>query len=387
MKFSKVQNYLLVVLFSGFLGFNFLLNSTGAINAGKIFIQETRAQDIAEVDFSIFEDEYNSYYSTDSHWIDLYGLTNRILGKREVSGFEVIRDYDNNLYIPEDPIIDNKDTTECIESIRLLSEKAKEVNASFLFVQAPYKNYSGIPELEGYGSSYLNENYDETLHALNQYEILTVDLRLEKDCCQWYRTDHHWTGDAAFTAAGTIIQSLEDNFSLDFSFQSSKYSDSSQYERFLYEESFLGSCGIKVGKLYAGKDDFSYLSPLFETDFSFLHYVNGELSGSFEGPFQDVFIDDEILEDEKYYNKYNSFLRGAYVESIIKNNTSINDKKVLFIGHSYGRPLVPYLSLYFAETRYLDPQEGRYNENYLSYIDEYKPDIIIVMYNDKISTE
>lgn len=52
---------------------------------------------------------------------------------------------------------------------------------------------------------------------------------------------------------------------------------------------------------------------------------------------------------------------------------------VLLISHSYGRPYVQYLSLCFGEVRNLDPQEGRYNENYLQYMEEYRPDLVNIM--------
>lgn len=44
------------------------------------------------------------------------------------------------------------------------------------------------------------------------------------------------------------------------------------------------------------------------------------------------------------------------------------------------------LSLCFKETRYLDPQKGRFEDNYLEYIEEYTPDIVIVMYDAEINT-
>ena len=42
--------------------------------------------------------------------------------------------------------------------------------------------------------------------------------------------------------------------------------------------------------------------------------------------------------------------------------------------------MLPFLSLCFKEVRYLDPQEGRYNDSYVDYIDAYDPDIVIMMF-------
>lgn len=47
---------------------------------------------------------------------------------------------------------------------------------------------------------------------------------------------------------------------------------------------------------------------------------------------------------------------------------------------SYARPMLAFMSLCFKEVRFLDPQEGRYNYSYVEYIDEYDPDIVIMMF-------
>ena len=71
---------------------------------------------------------------------------------------------------------------------------------------------------------------------------------------------------------------------------------------------------------------------------------------------------------------------NAYNENIVLNNMSDNDLKVMLIADSYARPMLPFLSLCFKEVRYLDPQEGRYNDSYVDYIDAYDPDIVIMMF-------
>lgn len=129
------------------------------------------------------------------------------------------------------------------------------------------------------------------------------------------------------------------------------------------------------------------MSPTFDTDLSFKHYVKGECNKSYAGTFEDAFINEALLDDASYLNKYNAFLHGGYVENIIENRLASNDLKVLFVGHSYGRYLVQYLSLHFAETRYLDPQNGRYNDNYIAYVEDYQPDIVIVMYAGSFNVE
>ena len=111
----------------------------------------------------------------------------------------------------------------------------------------------------------------------------------------------------------------------------------------------------------------------------FESYRDTQLLLNKEGPFEEALIDWSLIENDSYYNKYNAFLYTSSVENRIVNQTADNNKKLLLISHSYGRPLAQYLSLCFNEVRHLDPQEGRYNDNYLAYIDTYEPDLVLML--------
>nr|WP_300839891.1 hypothetical protein [uncultured Acetatifactor sp.] len=135
---------------------------------------------------------------------------------------------------------------------------------------------------------------------------------------------------------------------------------------------------MKVGKYYAGKDDFVILLPDFDTDMLFQSYdTTGKLLLEKSGDFFCSLLDGDILEDTEYDNKYNSFCNVGYIENHILNYNASNDLKCLFISHSYGRPLTMYLAINFFEIVNLDPQKGRFGGNYLEYIDEYEPDIVL----------
>jgi hypothetical protein len=111
------------------------------------------------------------------------------------------------------------------------------------------------------------------------------------------------------------------------------------------------------------------------------HYINDDLSIKADGNFYKSFIDEPIITNNSYNNKYNAFLHGGYCENRIKNYLADNSLKCLLISDSFSRSMTPYLSLCFMETRYLDPQSGRYTNSYFNYIDIYKPDLILVLFN------
>ena len=108
------------------------------------------------------------------------------------------------------------------------------------------------------------------------------------------------------------------------------------------------------------------------------------LSGEKSGDFQNAFLDFDMLDNPKYYNKYDAMLNGSYVETRIINK-KVTSGKVLVIADSYGRSSCMYTALNYHETRYLDPQEGRYNDNYLDYIKEYMPETVIIMAPEEIN--
>ena len=142
----------------------------------------------------------------------------------------------------------------------------------------------------------------------------------------------------------------------------------------------MGSEGIRVGKYFAGKDDFEIVVPKYDTDFKYVQYRNHKKYWEARGDYSSVFINKAKLEDSKYNNKYNAITYEGYVENRIINTLSDNNLKVLLIADSFARPMVTYLASNFEETRYLDPQEGRYTDSYVEYIDKYKPDVVIMMF-------
>lgn len=194
----------------------------------------------------------------------------------------------------------------------------------------------------------------------------------------FYKTDHHWSIDYSFTAVSVILKELNELYKIDTK-NFNILANIDNYDTIIFEDSFLGSFGIKIGPNYAGKDDFKILLPKYDTDFSFYKYTNGELDFEKNGDFLSSLIDYNKVNSE-YVNKYNTFLYGGYDENIIINNVPPNNLKVLLVSTSYGRIIAPYLSLAFKELYYIDPQEGRFNRNVLDYIDKIKPDIVLVLY-------
>ena len=349
------------------------------LNVAKATIKEGITLSNIEKARDLYEEKDEALYTQQEIWIEGYGLVQRTLGKREINNFELLKDGSGQLNMTLTKSNIDKEAVAQVEKLNRYCE-GKEI--SFLFVQLPYKNYDNIKELQNYGDDSTEEDFDWFVEKVKTKGISCLDLREDEKTKQYYRTDHHWTVEASFYAAKDIADRMTGLIGQVIDME---VYEGEKYETEIYKEAFLGSYGIKVGKYYAGEDDFSLLIPNFPTRLKYEHRIDGELILAKSGDFEESFIDKELLENKGYHNKYNALLHGGYVENIIYNELAKNETKVLVIGHSYGRPLVQYLGLGVQELRYLDPQDGRYNENILEYIEKYEPDIVIDMYNQKLN--
>lgn len=333
------------------------------------------------------EKRYNDSFSSLSITRDLFSLIQRTLGKHEVRNFEVIRSDDDVLYFQKNQWpVDDHSLSGISDQIDKLRATASECNSDFMFVQVPYKNPDNVRELKFYAADGTEKAEDELIELLRKKDIEVLDLRNSDNCSQMYRTDHHWTAESAFYSAYAISNHIKEKFNHDLG-DIDRFADFDNYDTVIKKDSFLGSLGIKVGRYYVGKDDFVVYKPVYPTDIEMIHYVDEKLDRHDRGDFWQTLIDEKVLDDVEYNNKYASLLYGCDHEVIIKNHRAENDVRVLVVSHSYGRPLVMYLGLYVSEVMYLDPQDERYAGNITEYIRRNHPDVVILAYNDFLNVE
>ena len=349
-------------------------------------LRTVRASNINKLSSAIKGSEslFNSQFPNKSFYIDLNSFFLKAINKHEMNG--VTRDHSNYLHVINTDIPDTTTIERDSLSMITLYEHARKNNIKFIFVQAPAKVIDGKTPLPTGIRDFTNDVYDLWCGIMTENDIPVLDLRktLEGNL-DFYKTDHHWTTTTSMHAAESIIETLNTKYNTGIT---PYWADSNgpQYKKKVWSKSFLGSYGIKVGRFfYSGKDDFEMYVPTFKTNIEYTHYMNGKIEKKKIGSFEKAFLDYEILDDPNYKNKYNACLFGGYVENVIINHYAASNTKALLITDSFGRSMSQYLSLYFKELRYLDPQKGRYNDSYIKYMDRYKPEIVIVMYNSSIS--
>lgn len=328
---------------------------------------------------------FNDSIYRQNDWITLYGGSQRIFLKREINNFEIVKDDNGFLILPTEHY--DLDTLSAkADNLQFFAELCQEREIPFLFVMAPGNVIPGKTSLPTGVDDFANENIDLFLGMLCEREIPFLDVRTLTERMPLedivYKTDHHWALPIAFKTFSEIIAILNSTYALKLD-EDFLYRDLENYVCRFYPKSFLGSSGIKVGEWYTGMDLFRVYDPIFETRLTNQYYVASELQWLREGPFWDAIIQEELLNDDGYYNKYNAYMYGSSCESRITNELAQNDSRLLLISDSFGRQMVPYMSLCFAETAWLDPQAGRYTESYTSYIDEFQPDCVVILFNGR----
>lgn len=327
---------------------------------------------------------------TESFWlkekyIDLYGLVECLLGR------SYIRDVNPSLVVVKDNheqlqfLTFSADYTEEVEKIDKLNKILEKSNTPLLYVQTPLKIIEGFTQLPSSVQDWSTENTDKLLQSLEDKGVDYLDLRqsIIEDGLNleelFYKTDHHWTTRTAFWAMEQVVEKLENEYGMVLDIEKN-YTDINKYKATEYPNSFLGSQGRRVGRFYAGVDDYTLLTPLFDTNYNVEIHKSDSVT-TYEGDFEETIIKANLLDENEsvYTNRYAAYFGGDYPEVRIENRNKAAGHKVLIIKDSFALPFSAFLSTMFAETRLLDLRY--YDADKLeSYIEEYNPDVVLFVY-------
>ncbi len=298
-------------------------------------------------------------------FVEGYGYIQQLMKKNEFSNFDIVKDENNNLHYSYFDDGEN-DMDEIINRTATLKEFLDERDIAYLHVVPSSKN-SEINKFEtGIPMPLDNETVDTFLEGMDKEKIEYLDLRTLMmsnglpDDEQFFKTDHHWTIQACFWAFTEIVERLNEEYDAGLD-PDEYYTNIDNYNKVLYENSFLGSLGRKTGINYGGVDDFTLITPKYETDYTNTTMrIDGSLDnnfGEFEGvivnmdPFQNVYKLKETNSD-----KYFTYLSGNWPYVSVTNNNVENDKKLLLIKDSYAVPVASFLTTTFKQVDLVDPR-------------------------------
>jgi len=312
---------------------------------------------------------YLSFFSGREQFVSANGGIRILLGQREMNHVVKL----NNGYLATTMEYKSDDVlSEYANSIIGLNNFLKNKNIPLIYASTPYtisKYGLQLPKgIEDFG----NDNLDRLLEFLNKSDVEVIDFR---ETLKWdgidqydfmYKTDHHWTTEGGFYAFQVLAESLEEVLTIEID---DKLKNIENYDRIIYENCFLGSRGQRVGKLYAGKDDFELLIPKFDTLV--------EKDGA-KGTMPELAYNQKVLSENQYNGQflYDDVLGGSMAN--FKNLSATNDKKLLIVTDSMGKAVNPYLILSFKEVMTISNHET-INLN-KDVIGQFDPDVVLLLY-------
>lgn len=338
---------------------------------------------IIEGGISGLESGVNENVFARTSYINLFGLSSKLLNKHYIidtnATNSVVKDNNGHLQFICFPV----DTKPYVDQIAEVKEVLDETGTPLVYVQTPLKVIEDYVEMPTGITDYANTNTDTFMKQLEGAGINTIDLRENMNSedldysSMFYNTDHHWTTQTAFWAVGEVVNYLKESTGIDLD-PNHFYTDEANYTSVLYEDSFLGSQGRRVGKYYGGVDDYTLMLPNYETDYTVtINKTNN--SSTEEGTFEEALVKYNLLNPTDIFtNRYAAYFGADFPEVIVQNHLADNDLKVLIFKDSFGLPFSAFLSTMVSETRLLDTRY--YDGDVAEYIKAYNPDLVLYVY-------
>ena len=384
---KKVTAVLLLALIFG-LGFHTVREAWGPVRqaaAEAVHGEGTAAERLENTVTSVIdttEEASVSEFYRKSDFIDLHGLVQRLMGRRTVedAGQGIIaKDSSGKLHwLPED-----QDAEGSAEKLIDLYRFCEERDKKFLYFAAPFKIIPGVTELPPSVEDHANPNLDRFLTELEEAGVPYVDYREQLKELPYpveelfFNTDHHWRIETAFEAAAYAVKILGE-----MGYPLESHLDIEDYTQTLLEDYSLGSQGRRVGRLYAGLDDFNVITPNFETDYT-MELDSWGTWYTREGSFEEAVMDQTWLSPELGPEtvRYSCYLGGDHAETRITNHM-VDAGDILVIQDSFGLPFSSFLSTSTHKLTILDMRH--YKGSLYDYIEEHDPDVVMFLYNPDV---
>ncbi|MFZ2538359.1 MAG: hypothetical protein WAX04_05615, partial [Oscillospiraceae bacterium] len=179
-------------------------------------------------------------------FVEAYGYIQELLGKSEIDNFSYAKDKNGYLNYASFYREDDSGLMQYAKQIRRLKDSVALKGTKTLFINPPEKYVPHISEFDsGFPINDTNKTQDEFLMYLNNNDVQALDLRkpiLESGLPYeklFYKTDHHWTVEAAFIAFCAIVDDMESRYGLQLD-PDGFYRDLNNYDKYYYPQSMLG---------------------------------------------------------------------------------------------------------------------------------------------------
>ena len=256
-------------------------------------------------------------------------------------------------YLVKDKDSFEEDGKRTVEFAKYLEKE----NIKFAYIMCPSKFSKFKNELPTGMVDYSNDNADSLLKVLYENNINVLDLRedLNKDYPNhfdaFFKTNHHWKPETGFWATQKIIKFLNQKLSQKLDENIIKKEN---FNFKTYPKLFVGSQGKKVTLSLAEPDDFTVITPKFDTNFYYEVYCRDIKK---TGKFKDSLLNIKGINSKDFYTTdcYGYYL-GGYTGPFtrIENKFCKNQINILIIEDSFSLVIVPFLASAVKQTFMLD---------------------------------
>ncbi|MFB5266425.1 DHHW family protein [Paenibacillus enshidis] len=287
---------------------------------------------------SDFETYVSDQFALRDLWVGAKTDMDRLLGKKESNGVYLGKDgYLIQKFVP--PV--EGDLQAKMEAIQAFDDATSGLRKYMMIV--PTAAAVLQDKLPKYAETGAEEGYLDKIRRLLSPDIHFVDVfpaLYAKREHVFYKTDHHWTTQGAYTAYLELCKQMGLN--------------PQKEEDFIVRQAtgeFYGSLYSKSGFRHVQPDSIELYRPKDQGKYTVTFVDEGKASNSLYAP--------EQLEKK---DKYAVFLNGNH--GLIRIETAqTNEKKLLVVKDSYANSFIPFLLKHFSE---IDVVDLRYYEQDLA---------------------
>lgn len=380
MKHFFMKKYIFAILFLASLGlfslWNFYSCRETLAEMGESLLEIRSFEDMKEWISEVNEETVDEI-AWKMHFIELYGYINELLGKKEIKDFRYVKDLDG--VVNEGSVYTVlQDTETYAVRVRKLKEYAEMHGLKVLFISPPSKILEGVSRLEEYSLvSDRNPDQDQFLWQLQQNRVPALDLRGPlrdtglTSAELFFRSDHHWTPEAAFLATGVLVDEIRRRYDDDWD-PTGFYCDIENYHKITYPGLECGSIARNAGVVYAGTDDFTLLWPAFETSFLRKYQSKGGSESVSEGDMTETLLELDELTSKTIYQSdpYQAYVNAVNPQEEIVNHNNPDGPSLLVLRDSYFAPMACFLAPMCSRLDMIWSNSNEHDINIGSYLKE-----------------
>ena len=272
------------------------------------------------------------------------------------------------------------------DEIAAFDESLKQLGIPFLFVLVPLKmDLAGELVPQGFPAYNPNGMGSQIAATVSERGVRTLDMTSllaatpDDVTRNYFRTDHHWRYRTALHAACLVANELSEILSVP-DLRDHPRLQEGNWRWITLPRSFLGSCGRRTGRLFAGVDDFEYALPKFDVTIDRSIKSKGV---RVRGDFRKAEIVPSMVEvkAKPAANRYTAYTGTDVDVQRHVNCGAAVPIRVMLVKDSFGNPVAAFWATVFKEVIQVDPRKLPKGTTALDLARRYRPDVVVEMVN------